>query len=339
MKAFQIVPVAAAAFLAIGCAGNRKEQTVQTERVEQVETLQLRPQEISRVLEFSTTLQAYQSMSISPSVTGNIEHIYVEVGKRVAQGDLLVRMDQNQLNTTKLTYANLQVELARMEALKETGTVSQQSYDQTKLSFDQTRQSLEFLEANTFVRAQFAGVVTAKNYEDGELYSGQPILAIAQIGVLKALISVPETYYPQLRSGMSLVLKSDIYPDDEFPASIEVIYPTIDASTHTFQVKLRIPNSSNRLRPGMYVRTSLPMGTETAMVVPYQTVLKLTGSNDRYVFIDDNGKAKRVAVTLGQRFDENIEIISDEISEGDRIVSAGQARLVDGVKLNVVREN
>ena len=73
--------------------------------------------------------------------------------------------------------------------------------------------------------------------------------------------------------------------------------------------------------------------------MPYQTVLKLTGSNDRYVFLDDNGTARRVFVRLGQRFDEDIEVISDELQEGDRLVVVGQAKLVDGAKLNVAGEN
>ena len=83
----------------------------------------------------------------------------------------------------------------------------------------------------------------------------------------------------------------------------------------------------------------LAMGQAEAIVVPYQSVQKLTGSNDRYIFLDKDGVAKRVFVQLGQRFDQDIEIISDEIAEGDRIVTVGQAKLVDGSKLNVVKEN
>ena len=89
----------------------------------------------------------------------------------------------------------------------------------------------------------------------------------------------------------------------------------------------------------MYVKTTLAMGRATALVVPYNAVLKLTGSNDRYVFINDGGVAKRIFVKPGQRFDENIEVLSDELQEGDALVTVGQAKLVDGSKLNVVKEN
>ncbi|MBQ1679721.1 MAG: efflux RND transporter periplasmic adaptor subunit [Bacteroidales bacterium] len=338
MKHILYVWVLAAAFIVAACGGKQQQQVVE-QRAQLVETAPLAMSDISRELEFSTTLQGWQTLNVSPSITGKIEHIYVEVGTNVAAGANLVRMDQNQYTNTKLTYTNLGVEMQRMESLRESGAVSQQVYDQTRLSYEQTKESLEFLEKNTFVKAPFAGVISAKNYEDGELYSGQPILVLTQIYTLKALIAIPESYYPNVKKGMAVTLTSEIYPGETFPATIDIVYPTVDPASHTFQARLRIPNSGLRLRPGMYVRTKMSMGMARAMVVPYQAVLKLTGSNDRYVFLDEGGTAKRVFVTLGQRFDENIEVISDELHEGDRLVVVGQAKLVDGSKLNVAGEN
>ena len=89
----------------------------------------------------------------------------------------------------------------------------------------------------------------------------------------------------------------------------------------------------------MYVKTELTMGKANTLVVPYQSVLKLLGSNERYVFVEENGVAKQVFVELGQRFDQNIEIFSNELKEGDKIVTVGQSKLIDGGKLNVVKEN
>lgn len=313
--------------------------TTQESRVEQVQTSPLSKTTISRTIDLSTTLQGYETVNISPSLSGKIEHIFVEVGATVSKGQLLVRMDQNQYNTTKLTYANLGVELARMEALKESGAISQQTYDRTKLSYDQTKENMDFLERNTYIKAPFSGVIAAKNYEDGELYAGQPILVLTQINTLKAIINIPESNFPIIKKGQKVNLHSEIYPDKVFPATIEVVYPTIDATTHTFQVKLNIPNVSLLLRPGMFVRTTLTLGKVDAIMAPYQAVLKLIGSNERYVFINENGIAKRVSVTLGQRFDDMVELLSSELSEGDDLVTLGQAKLVDGSKINVVNKN
>lgn len=338
MKKSSILLLTALAVVAAACGGKQTEQTAE-DRVELVETTTLAMSDISRELEFSTTLEGWQTLNVSPSITGKIEHIYVEVGTTVGAGAMLVRMDQNQYTTTKLTYANLGVEMERMESLRASGAVSQQVYDQTKLSYEQTKETLDFLEKNTYVRAPFGGVISARNYEDGELYSGQPILVLTQISTLRAQISIPESYYPNVKKGMPVTLTSDTYPGETFSATIEIVYPTVDPASHTFQARLRIPNGALKLRPGMYVKTRLSLGLARAMVVPYQSVLKLTGSNDRYVFLDENGVAKRVFVKLGQRFDEQIEVISDELKEGDRLVTVGQAKLVDGVKLNVTKEN
>ena len=335
MKIKAIAIITAAALLS-GCGANTEE--VSQDRVEQVRTTPLAYQEVSRQIELSTTLQGYEEMNISPSLTGIIEKIYVEVGDRVRKGDTLVRMDQNQLNTTRLAYANLQIEMNRVEMLLESEAISQQTYDQTKLSFDQTAESLRFLEENTFVLAQYDGVISSKSYEDGELYAGaQPILRLTQINELKAYVNVPETYFPLVKKGMKVNVCSDIYPDKVFPAVIEIVYPTIDPASHTFTLKLRIPNSSELIRPGMYVSTVLDLGRTEALVVPYQAVLRLIGSNNRYVFVDEGGVAKRVFVEIGERHDQTIEISSDSLKVGDPIVTTGQAKLVDGVKLNVVQ--
>ena len=325
-----------AAFALIGCSSKETSATQEEERVEQVRTTVLQPREIEREISVSTNLQGYLTQNVAPSLTGKIEHIYREVGDRVSKGADLVRMDQTQYKTTKISLANLEIERNRVKQLLKTGSATQQQYDQIVTQFNSTKEQLDFLQTNTYVKAPFSGVISAKNYEDGELYSGQPILVLTQIDKLKALVAIPEAYFPQFKAGMKLTLTSEIYPDKVFPATVEVVYPTIDAASHTFQIKIVIPNSKNLLRPGMYVTTTIGLGKANTIVAPYQSVEKLVGANDRYVFINENGRAKRVAVELGQRFDQEIEIIAPEIVPGVELVTTGQHKLVDGVKINVV---
>lgn len=330
--------------LLFSCGGNSdnpggKGATTTKKEAEKVKVQTLEKERIAKTLELSATLEGYETMNIAPSITGHIEHIYVEVGSRVQKGSMLVRMDQTQLNTTRINLNSTKTEFDRVSALKQSGSISQQVYDQTKAGYDQLVETERFQEQNTFVKAQFAGVISAKNYEDGEMYTGAPILTLTQISRLKAIINIPETYFPLVRQGMKVNVESDIYPGQTFPATIEIVYPTVDATSHTFQAKLNIPNASEKIRPGMYVRTHLAVGEVDAIVVPYQSVLKLTGSNDRYVFVADGTTARRVAVTLGQRFDDRIEVIPVEngaLQAGDQLVVTGQARLVDGVTLEIV---
>ncbi|MDR0205993.1 MAG: efflux RND transporter periplasmic adaptor subunit [Bacteroidales bacterium] len=334
-KINKITALAATIIFFAGCSEKKTSIEVETEQAEIVEIITLQKEKVAHVLTLSTTLQGYETMNVSPSVQGNIERIHVEVGSRVQKGDFLVTMNQTQLNTTRLAFANLITEIERLEALKQIGSISQQNYDQLKLGYDQTKESLAFFEKNTFVKAEFSGIITAKYYENGELFTGIPIVVLMQINNLKSLINIPESYYPLVKEGKKVKLLTDIYPDKNFMAIIETVYPTIDPSTHTFQVKLKIANTNEILRPGMFARATIEMGEIESLLVPYQTVLKLQGSNERYIFLNEDGIAKRIVVTLGQRFDDRIEIISDEIKEGDQIVSAGQSRLVTGMKLNV----
>ena len=301
MKKILIYSLAALTFVACGKKENTEEKE---ERVEQVRTTVLKAQEIERVISVSTNLQGYVTLNVAPSLTGTIEHIFVEVGNKVSKGQALVNMDQTQYKTTKINLANLETEKKRVEMLLKTGSATQQQLDQLTTQYNATKEQLEFIEANTYYKAPFSGVIA--------------------------------NYFPKLKEGMKLTLTSEIYPDKIFPATVEIVYPTIDPSSHTFQCKIVIPNGSQLLRPGMYVTTQIGLGKEKAIVAPYQAVEKLVGANDRYVFLNENGYAKRVAVTLGQRFDQNIEIIAPEITDGVELVTTGQHKLVDGVKINVV---
>ena len=337
MNKFVTSLAAIALLLTVSSCSEEKTTTQEEEKVEKVQVMTLTAAEIERDVVLPTTLEGYDNMKVSSSVSGIIDEILVKVGDRVSKGQLLVKMDPTQYTTTKLTYANLGVEMSRMEALKAAGSISQQIYDQTKTQYEQVKEQLALYESNTFVRADFAGVISAKNFENGELCAGQPILQLTQINKLKAFVNVQENYFPYLKKGMKLKITSEIYPDKVFEAIIETVFPTIDPSSHTFSVRIQIPNASETLRPGMYVSTSIPVGKVKGMLVPYQSVLKLIGSNERYVFVNDGGKAKRITVTLGKRFDRDVEIISEELKEGDQLIVVGQGRLVDGVKLEIVK--
>ncbi|MBP5480455.1 MAG: efflux RND transporter periplasmic adaptor subunit [Paludibacteraceae bacterium] len=328
--------------LTAGCGKSDKKKADESTESEgpKVEKVRVEPvvkQEIERDVECTAVLEGYETMNVSPSLTGIIEKRFKDVGDHVSTGDLLVRMDQNQLIQAKLNLANLETEMKRMDALLAGGNVTQQTYDKTKMGYEQAKQQVEFLQNNTFFKATFPGVVSARNYESGELFNGaRPILTVVQLNMLKAIIDVPEAYFPKIKAGMKLNIISDIYPDTKFPATIETIYPTIDAATHTFQCKVKIPNGSMKLRPGMYVHTAVNVGKVKVLAVPYQSVLKLTGSNERYLFLNENGFAKRVTVEAGQRFNRYVEVISDEVVEGGEVVTQGQARLIDGVELQII---
>lgn len=339
MKRINVVMMTllAGASLLTACSGKSAKQEKTAERVENVRVMELTTSTVSRELEYSANLEAVEEVNLVPVSPGRIDKINVQVGSRVRAGQILVQMDKTSLQQAKINLATSENDFKRYEALKETGAISQQVYDQTASQLSVQRNNIAFLEKNTQIRAPFSGIVSVKNYENGELYSGaQPILTLIQLNTLKAYVNVPESYYPMIKKGMRVSLLTDTYGDQSFSAQVYNVAPTVNSASRTFQVELRIPNPGEKLKPGMFVRVKLAMGQTKAVVVPYQAVLKTQGSNERYVFMAKEGKAQRYNVSLGKRFDDQVEIVCDSIAVGDHIVVAGQARLVDGVKVNIV---
>jgi len=240
---------------------------------------------------------------------------------------------------------NLEPEYKRAVQLKKTGSISQQAYDAAVTQYEVAKTNVEFLRENTKMEAPFNGIVTGKYFEDKELYTGgafggaskPSIIAIEKINPMKAYVNLSEQYYLAVKKGTKINLKSNIYPDSVFTGTVKIVYPTIDPASRTFTVEVNIPNEGELLKPGMYGTVNFFIGETDALVVPALAVLKLQGANDRYVFLNKNGKAKRVGVTLGRRFEDQVEIISDEIKEGDELVVVGQSRLVDGSPLSITK--
>lgn len=325
--------------LLTGCS-SKKEENQKTEVVEAVpvKVMKLEKRNIAKTLDYTATLQADEQVYYAPAAAGRIGRIYVEVGDRIKKGQLLVEMDPTNFRQAKVQLKNLETEYNRAVKLNETGSISKQAYDAAVTNYEVAKSNYDFLEENTKMPAPFDGIVTGKYFEDGELYTGvaaggaakPSIIAIEKINPLKAYVNLSEQYFLAVKKGTKVELRSSIYPDRVFEGTVSIVYPTIDPASRTFTVEVKIPNGDEALRPGMYGTINFFIGETETVVVPALAVLKLQGANNRYVFLNKDGKAKRVEVTLGRRFEDQVEIISDEIREGDELVVVGQGKLVDG---------
>jgi membrane fusion protein (multidrug efflux system) len=320
------------------------DTTAATEQI--VETLVLEKQLISRTVEYTSSLIPFEENHLVPSSPGRIEKIYVEIGDRVRKGDLLVQMDRTQLHQAEVQLKNVENDFRRLDTLNKVGSISEQQYDQMKTQYDIALSNVKFLRENTVLRAPFAGIISGKYYEDGEFYSGAPstptgkaaIVSLVQINPLKVEVNITEKYFPVIRIGMQARVSCDIYPGMSFQGKVMMVHPTIDPATRSFTTEIKIGNEKELLRPGMFSRVTMDFGKEMALVLPSVAVLKLQGSNERYVFVEENGTAKRIIVQIGKRFDDKIEVISDELSAGSHLIVKGQAKLVDRDKVKVVSE-
>ena len=346
MKVIYPALIGTLCLLAVGCGQKKDDAKEETATVEKVKVMRLEELHVARTIEYPSTLVAFEENHLVPASPGRIEKIFVEIGSRVSKGQMLVQMDRTQLYQAEIQLQNLATDFRRMDTLNKVGSISKQAYDQMKTQYDIAKSNIEFLSENTKLVAPFSGVISGKYFENGEMYSGSPntaagkaaIVSLVQINNLKAIVSIPESYFPLVKTGMNIEMTCDIYANQTFEGSIFRIHPTIDANSRTFQVEVKIPNGKELLRPGMFCRVNLELGEDQALMIPAYAVLKLQGSNERYVFVDENGKAKRVNVTLGKRYDDQIEIISNGVKKGDRIIVLGQSRLFDGVDIEVVEE-
>ncbi|HEX2967788.1 MAG TPA: efflux RND transporter periplasmic adaptor subunit [Bacteroidales bacterium] len=300
---------------------------------------------IIRTIDYTATILPFEEVNMAPSTPGRVDKIYVEIGDRVNKGDNLFLMDRTQLLQLKLQMSSLEKDLSRLDTLLKTGSAKQQQYDQMKTQYDVTKTNVDFMEENTFVKAPFNGIVTGKYFENGEMYSGSPttlsgrsaIVTVMQVSPLKVNVSVSEQYYPVIKRGMKAEIKADVYSDETFTGTVFRIAPTVNSTTRTFEVELEVPNRNELLKPGMFVRVAMDLGEVEAFVVPANTVMIQEGTNSRYVFIENNNAVERVEVTIGKRFDDQVEIISETLKEGDLLVTEGQARLINGDKVEIIK--
>jgi RND family efflux transporter MFP subunit len=149
------------------------------------------------------------------------------------------------------------------------------------------------------------------------------------------LINISESYFTQVHEGMEFDIEVEAYPEERFKGKINLIYPTVSATTHTFPVEVVCQNTDQRLRPGMFARVTASFGTNHHVVVPDVAVVKQMGSGEHFIYVlQPDNTVKYQLVEVGKRMGDRYEIISG-INEGDQIVTEGQIRLKDGVTVSV----
>ena len=223
-----------------------------------------------------------------------------------------------------------------LEVQRNAVSVQQNAIQQQKNQLAVLRQQLATLMSNTNLASPINGVVTARNYDDGDMYSGTPVLTIEQLNPVKLKINVSETYFSKVTVGMPVAIELDAYPGEEFMGEVEIVYPSMDQNTHTFPVEILVKNEDQKVRPGMFGKASIDMGSEYHVTVPDEALVKQVGAGDRYVYLYRNGKVYYKKVDLGQHIDQSYEIL-EGVNPGDQVVIAGQSRLADGIEVEVVK--
>lgn len=318
------------------CSKKQEDKAVKPEDTETiaVKVEKASIQEVEQIYEFSSTVDAAVKNYISSAGGTRIEKIHVEVGDRVAKGQKLVTMENTNLATAKVQLMNSKNDVDRMEALYLSGCISKQQLDQIKTQYDVAKRNIDNLESNIHLVSPISGIVTMRNFDNGDVSATQPILQVMQITPVKLKFSMNEKFYNRVKIGMKVSAKVDIFGDDRFEGRVNLIAPIIDPNTRSFGLEASFTNSNQKLRPGMFARVEINLGKNMSVVIPDRAVIKQNGTNDKYVFIEKDGVVDYRKIELGRRLGDTYEIISG-IEEGENIVIEGYTKLVSGSKVKV----
>lgn len=337
---FRTMCLAVALVAAVSCGNGSKKVAGTTEAavdmtpVVSVEKVFVR--EVPQTATYTSTVQSYVKNNIAPQMAGRITKINVEIGDNVKKGQVLAEMDKSQLLQAQLQLANQEVELQRLKALYDAGGISKSDYDAVEMSYNIAKTQVENLVENTILRSPVDGVVTARNYDAGDMFAmSAPIYVVEQIKPVKILVAISESEYTKVKKGDSVEIVADALPGITFYGKIEKIYPTIDPTTRTFNVEVVVANNYSTLRPGMFARVKIDFGANSNVVIPDVAVVKQQGSGERFVYVlNADATVEYRKIVLGRRMGKEYEVL-EGLSDGDKIVTGGQIRLKDGVKVTV----
>ncbi len=298
------------------------------------------------------TLQGYVQSPISARASGYLRKWYKDIGAHVQQGELLAEIDtpeiDQQLAQAVAARAQAQSSLdlahssvARWEALRAKDVVSQQELDERRSADAQARANVAAADANVerlrqlegFKRvvAPFAGVITRRNVDVGDLIdaTGQhPLFQLAQTDPLRVYVNVPQAYSQLIKPGQKVVVTQAELPGQPFTGTVARTAASIDTTTRTMQIEVALPNRDGVLLPGALVQVALPLPPSPALVIPTNALL-FRGEGTRVATVDGNRKVHLKPVTLGRNYGPTVEIL-DGLTAQDVVVLNPGDSLADG---------
>lgn len=337
---FRTFIIAGAVVLAASCGNNGKKTETAPAVVEEVApsvaVAQVFEREVPQMATYTSTVQANVKNNIAPQSGNRIKEIKADIGDFVKKGQVLAKMDKIQLQQAELQMKNNEIEYNRLKGLYEVGALSKSDLDAIELAYKVSKTSYENLLENSVLRSPVEGVITARNYDEGDMYTmTAPLFVVEQIVPVKLLVAISESDYSKVHKGDEVEIVADALTGKVFTGKINKIYPTIDPATRTFTVEIVVSNPKKDLRPGMFARVTVKFGVNNNVVIPDVAVVKQQGSGERFVYVlNEDGTVTYQKVVLGRRMGTEYEVL-EGLSNGATIVTGGQIRLKDGIKVAV----
>ncbi|HMA09261.1 MAG TPA: efflux RND transporter periplasmic adaptor subunit [Ramlibacter sp.] len=359
----RIVTIVVLVLLALGAArtlvgrmSNAKalEAVVKEGAILYVKTTTVANAKDGQTLVLPGTLQGFVQAPVAARAGGYLKRWTRDIGARVQKGELLAEIETPEIDQqlTQAIAARQQaassLELARTsaerwEALRKRDAVSQQELEERRSGYTQARANLAAADANVerlreltaFKRvvAPFAGVITRRNVDIGDLIdtSGKPLFLLAQTDPLRVYVNVPQSYAQLVRTGQPVVVTQAELQGRSFKGQVARTAASIDAASRTMQVEVALPNRDGALLPGAFVQVALALAPSDTLSVP-ANVLMFRSDGTRVARVDEGGKVHLQPVRLGRNYGETVEILeglrgnerlvlnpSDALAEGDLV--------------------
>lgn len=287
------------------------------------------------------TVEANERVMLSAKVTEKVEAVLFRDGDFVAREDLLFQLSDREqraeLAEAKAFLETRRRQLERVRSVEETGAVSQTIIDEEKSRFDSAQAAVDLWEARVLdrqIRAPFDGQVGIRQVSPGALVTpGTALVLIADTDPVKVDFSVPERFLASFRPGLEFSATTVAFPGRTFSGAVETVSPVVDPISRAFLVRGLIPNPEGDLRPGLLMMLEVSLGDRDALVAPESVLLPL-GENQFVLRLDEDDRAQRIPVRIGQRIPGKVELV-EGVELGDRLVKHG-ARVQPGQQVRIV---
>ena len=327
----RVLILSGACLASVACGSKSAPQTEVVEVAKpKVTTTIAHLEQVEMQSTFTGNVEGFAVNNITPQQARRIKRLLVDVGDRVAAGQKVAEMDNSSLAQAKAQYENQKAAFERADELYKFGGESKANWEATKTAYEVSKLTYENLLENTTLISPVAGVVTARNYDNGDMVGAMPIFVVQKINPVKIMIHASESLYSYLKKGMTVEVELDALPERRFKGRISRITPAIDAATRTFEVEVTVANDREEIKPGMYARVTMNYGKRPNIVVPDRAIVKQLGAGTRFIYVyTQQGTIEFRKVELGRRLNDRYEVLSG-LNDGEEIVITGQAGVKNG---------
>lgn len=339
-KAFLSILFASIALLVSGCSKQQPGGGKFSMPPMPVEVAQAKVQKVADKFETVGTIEAIEAITVVSEIDAAVVGLPFQEGSFIKRGELIAHLDDSQLAAevarTEAVRAQSQTNYDRVKAIVEQKAGAPQDLDDAAAALKVAEANLALAKARfakTRIVAPFDGIIGARRVSVGTfLRIGQAITELANIDEIRVNFSAPERFLPQLSRGAEVAVSTTAYPGHQVKGKIIAIEPVLDPGTRSARVVARMPNPGRKFRPGMSANIAAVLSERpNAITIPNEAVF--ASGNQSFVFVvKPDSTAARVAITLGTRLADVVEVVQG-LESGTKVVRAGHQKLFDGAKV------